>query len=83
MQQENRRGVRLAVPQIHHIQNGAVDRLDEAGYGALAALASCAMSGTSWPASLRSLQVANYYSTTLQMLSLIAVRMRYPTCLHD
>jgi endoglucanase len=61
----------------------AVDRLGEAGYGAIPALASCATSGTPWPANLKSLQVANYYSTTLQMLSLVAVRMRYPSCLHD
>jgi endoglucanase len=62
----------------------AVDKLDEAGYGAIPALAACVTSGTPWPANLKTLQAAgNYYSTTLQLLSLVAVRMRAPSCLHD
>jgi endo-1,4-beta-D-glucanase Y len=60
----------------------SVDRLDEAGYAAIPALVSCVTSGTSWPAKLKSLQPGgNYYSTTLQLLSLVAVRMRAPSCL--
>jgi endoglucanase len=62
----------------------SVDRLDETGYGAIPALTSCVASGTPWPAALKSLPAGgNYYSTTLQLLSLIAVRMRYPSCLHE
>jgi endoglucanase len=61
----------------------AVDRLDEAGYGAIPALASCATSGALWPANLKALQAGQYYSTTLQMLSLVAARMRFPSCLHE
>jgi endo-1,4-beta-D-glucanase Y len=62
----------------------SIDRLDETGYGAIPALTSCVASGTPWPAALKSLPAAgNYYSTTLQLLSLVAVRMRYPSCLHE
>jgi len=62
----------------------AVDKLDEPGYRAIPALAACVTSGTPWPADLKSLQPGgNYYSTTLQLLSLVAVRMRAPSCLHE
>ncbi len=62
----------------------AVDRLDEPGYRAIPALVACVTSGTPWPANLLSLQEGgNYYSTTLQLLSLVAVRMRAPSCLHE
>jgi endoglucanase len=61
----------------------SVDRLDEPGYGAIPALASCATSSTPWPADLKALQAGNYYSTTLQMLSIVAARMRFPSCLHE
>jgi endoglucanase len=62
----------------------SVDRLDETGYRAIPALVACVTSGTPWPAALQSLQEGgNYYSTTLQLLSLVAVRMRAPSCLHE
>jgi len=62
----------------------SVEKLDETGYGAIPALTSCATSGTPWPANLKSLRAAdNYYATTLQLLSLIAVRMRFPSCLRE
>jgi endoglucanase len=59
-----------------------VNRLDEAGYGAIPALVACVTSGTPWPAKLKTLQEGgNYYSSTLQLLSLVAVKMRAPSCL--
>jgi endoglucanase len=59
-----------------------VNRLDEAGYAAIPALVACVTSGSPWPASLKTLQEAgNYYSSTLQLLSLVAVKMRAPSCL--
>jgi endoglucanase len=62
----------------------SVEKLDETGYGAIPALTSCATSGTPWPAILKSLRAAdNYYATTLQLLSLVAVRMRFPSCLRE
>jgi endoglucanase len=62
----------------------SVEKLDETGYGAIPALTSCATSGTLWPANLKSPRAAdNYYATTLQMLSLVAVRTRFPSCLRE
>ena len=62
----------------------SVEKLDETGYAAIPALTSCATSGTPWPANLKSLRAAdNYYATTLQLLSLVAVRMRFPSCLRE
>jgi endoglucanase len=62
----------------------SVEKLDETGYGAIPALTSCATAGTPWPANLKSLRTAdNYYATTLQLLSLVAVRMRFPSCLRE
>jgi endoglucanase len=59
-----------------------VSRLDEAGYGAIPALVACVTSGAPWPAKFKTLQdTANYYSSTLQLLSLVAVKMRAPSCL--
>ena len=56
----------------------------ETGYGAIPALTSCATAGTAWPTNLKSPRAAdNYYATTLQLLSLVAVRMRFPSCLRE
>ncbi|WP_043748928.1 glycosyl hydrolase family 8 [Methylobacterium nodulans] len=56
--------------------------LTEPGYGALPALVACAVDNTPWPESLETVQPnQNYYPTTLHLLSLITVRMRYPSCL--
>ena len=60
------------------------ERLGEAGYTAIPALTACAASGAVWPRNARSQQASeNYYPGTLRLLSLIAVRMRYPSCLGD
>jgi endoglucanase len=39
----------------------AVNRLDEAGYGAIPALVACVTSGTPWPAKLKTLQDSGNY----------------------
>lgn len=58
--------------------------LAERGYLALPALSACASRNQAWPANLRSsAQNQNYYPTTLHLLALTAVRMRYPSCLRD
>lgn len=58
--------------------------LAERGYRALPALSACASRGTKLPAGLRGpVQGEHYYPTTLHLLSLAAVRMRYQTCLRD
>ena len=45
-------------------------------------IVACVTSGSPWPAKLNTLQDAgNYYSSTLQLLSLVAVKMRAPSCL--
>jgi len=60
------------------------DRLGEAGYLAVPALTACAASGARWPRQLNSsVPGENYYPNTLRLLSRIAVRMRYPSCLRD
>ena len=56
----------------------------EASYEGIPALSACAMKGASFPSQQRAPQsLDHYYPATLQLLSLIAARMRYPSCLKD
>ena len=58
--------------------------VEEASYEGIPALSACAMKGVSFPSHLRSAQALDhYYPATLQLLTLIAARMRYPACLKD
>ena len=58
--------------------------VEEASYEGIPALSACATKGASIPRQLRSSQALDhYYPATLQLLALIAVRMRYPSCLKD
>lgn len=58
--------------------------LTERGYRALPALSACASRSQALPAYLRtSAQNEHYYPTTLHLLALTAIRMRYPSCLRD
>lgn len=63
-------------------QNGQpVERLTEQGYAALPALLACATRGTLLPGSFETIKDdENYYPTTLQLLAMVAARMRYPSC---
>lgn len=73
-------GTTLAVIDVS--SNRTVSSSRELGYAAIGALARCASARTPWPASLRLPQTADsYYSVTIHMLALIAVQMRYPSCL--
>ena len=63
------------------VEKGAIGQsFDGLGYRAVAALARCAIDGTRFPDELRELRQDSYYSATLQMLSLTALRVRYPQC---
>lgn len=58
--------------------------LTERGYGALPALSACASRNQALPPHLRTIaQDEHYYPTTMHLLALTAMRMRYPSCLRD
>ncbi len=60
----------------------ATRSMAEPGYGAIAALVQCVVNGTGFPNSARVFYAEqNYYPATLQMLSLLAAHLRYPSCL--
>ena len=68
-------------PTLIDVEKGAIGQsFDGLGYRAVAALARCAIDGTRFPDELRELRQDSYYSATLQMLSLTALRVRYPQC---
>lgn len=57
-------------------------RFDGAGVGAIGALTACVVEGAKAPAQIFVLAPSdNYFPATLQMLSLIAMQMRYASCL--
>lgn len=59
-----------------------VGRFGDAGVGAVGALTACVVEGSKAPSQLFMLAPSdNYYPATLQMLSLIAMQMRYGSCL--
>ena len=58
----------------------AVSPLRDSGYRAVAALARCAAYDVKFPDDLRWVNFDSYYSATLHMLSLTALRQRFPQC---
>jgi endo-1,4-beta-D-glucanase Y len=68
---------------IVDVANGVeVGKFGDAGVGAIGALTACVVEGSKAPPQLFMLAPAdNYYPATLQMLSLIAMQMRYGSCL--
>ena len=71
-------------PLVDLAKGQASGWVEEASYEGIPALSACAMKGASIPIQLRSPQAQDhYYPATLQLLALIAVRMRYPSCLKD
>jgi endoglucanase len=68
---------------IVDVTNGAeLGKFGDAGVGAIGALTACAAEGAKAPAQIFTLAPSdNYYPATLQMLSLIAMQMRYGSCL--
>jgi endoglucanase len=74
-------GASGGAPVVVDVEKGAIAQsFDGLGYRAVAALARCAADGTPFPDELRELRQDGYYSATLQMLSLTALRVRYPQC---
>ena len=68
-------------PSVIDVEKGvATQSFAEPGYLAIAALARCAVKGEKFPAELREVKLDRYYSATLHMLSLTALRVRYPQC---
>ena len=62
----------------------SVEIMAEAGYRSIAALTACVTSGTKIPNEARAIDGAeNYYPATLRALVLIAVQMRYSSCVQD
>ncbi len=64
------------------LSNGsALQKFGGTGFKAVIATAKCALHEKRLPASLREIAPDTYYSTTLHILSLIAIQERYPECL--
>ncbi len=78
-----KRGAR-GFPLVDLAKGQASAWAEEASYEGIPALSACATKGASFPSQLRAPQALDhYYPATLQLLALIAVRMRYPSCLKD
>ncbi len=70
------------LPIVDTRDGRAVEWLGEKGYAALAGLVACAADGRAVPADFETVRdTENYYPTTVQLLSMVAVRMRYASCL--
>ncbi|HVB89021.1 MAG TPA: glycosyl hydrolase family 8 [Beijerinckiaceae bacterium] len=77
-----RRGDGLDIVDVESGQDKG--RFSEPGYRAPAALLRCVIQKRPFPLELRDPKGAeNYYPATLHILSLIAMQMRYPSCLAD
>jgi endoglucanase len=60
---------------------GARETLGGIGFKAVIAAVNCALTRRPVHASLRRVEIGNYYPTTLHILSLVALQERYPECL--
>ncbi|MBV9635891.1 MAG: cellulase [Methylobacteriaceae bacterium] len=68
-------------PSVIDVVSGrAVEPFYDTGYQAVVSLAACAVDGARFPDELKTVRLGSYYSTTIQMLSLIALRQRYAQC---
>lgn len=69
------------VPATFDLGSGAVkDRLDDAGYAIIPALAACAADGTSLPPELTTFRPTLYYPSTLHLLALAHVAEKGGQC---
>ncbi len=74
-------GASGGAPTVIDVERSAITQsFADPGYRAVAALARCAVYGEKFPDELRTIRTDRYYSATLNMLSLIALRVRYPKC---
>lgn len=68
--------------QLVDLSNGGVfDAFVDPGYAAIAHLSACATGGHKLPENVKTDVDTNYYPATLQMLTLVAVKTRYPQCM--
>ena len=68
--------------RIVDLRTGASsDQFRDPGYSVIAHLARCAVAGHKIPNFAQSQIDGNYYPATLQLLSLVAARQRYPQCM--
>ncbi len=74
-------GAEDRAPAVIDVDSGAaIETFADKGYRAVAALARCAAHDVKFPDELRTVEFDRYYSSTLHMLSLTALRQRYPQC---
>ncbi|HXT07787.1 MAG TPA: glycosyl hydrolase family 8 [Roseiarcus sp.] len=74
-------GASGGAPMVIDVKRGAITQsFADRGYRAVAALARCAAQGEKFPPELLEVLPERYYSATLHMLSLTALRVRYPQC---
>ena len=66
--------------QVNVRTNFAKKEFRDIGYHAIAAVVNCSVSGQRFPKPLRSKLDKLYYPASLQMLSIIATKQRYPQC---
>ena len=66
--------------QVNVRTNFAKTEFRDIGYHAIAAVVNCSVSGQRFPKPLRSKLDKLYYPASLQMLSIIATKQRYPQC---
>ncbi len=73
------RGAMAIVDVVNGVEVG---KFGDAGIGAIGALTACAVEGSKAPSQLFMLSPTdNYYPATLHLLSLLAMQMRYGSCL--
>ncbi len=78
---QNWLGGTAGTPGVIDVERGVMTQgFGASGYRAVAALARCAVSGEKFPDELRSVGVENYYSSTLHMLSLTLLDLKFRSC---
>jgi endo-1,4-beta-D-glucanase Y len=74
-------GASGGAPTVIDVEKSAITQsFADPGYRAIAALARCALYSEKFPQEFRVVHTDGYYSATLNMLSLTALRTRYPQC---
>jgi endoglucanase len=74
-------GAAGGAPMVIDVEKAAITQsFADPDYRAIAALARCALYSEKFPENLRVVRADRYYSATLAMLSLTALRVRYPQC---
>lgn len=73
----------LAPARIDVTTGERLEPMDEAGYRLIGAARSCVLEGTPIPPEMQQFEVASYYGSTLQLLSLSFLRQRHNRCLTD